>query len=69
MNHAIAELERALETVEINAPINEAAGNLAQAQLERECAESYRAAIPQLKRSVVMDGDAHNAEAISAMFD
>ncbi len=49
MEHAITQLEIALDIVETNAPINEAEGNLEQAQLERECAASYRAAIEKLK--------------------
>lgn len=47
--HAIAELENALYIVETNLPINEKEGNLEQANLERECADSFRAAIKQLK--------------------
>lgn len=49
MEHAIAQLEISLKTVETNAPINEREGNVEQARLERECAEEYRAAIAKLK--------------------
>lgn len=48
-DRAIMELKIALEIVETNAPINEREGNLEQAKLERECAESYRAAIKRLE--------------------
>lgn len=49
MEHAIAQLEVSLACVENNAPINEREGNLEQAQLERECAASYRAALDVLR--------------------
>jgi hypothetical protein len=42
---AIASLQVALDTVENNAPINEAAGHVEQAALERESAESFRKAL------------------------
>jgi hypothetical protein len=48
---AITELTVALETMENNAPINDAAGNTVQAELERTNAASYRAAIKALKES------------------
>lgn len=48
MKHAIARLEISLAAVEHNAPIHEAAGDLEQAQLDRESAASYRAAIALL---------------------
>ena len=47
--HAIAELENALYVAKTNIPINEKEGNLSQAILERESANSFRAAIKQLK--------------------
>lgn len=49
--YAINELEIALDVVETNAPINEAEGNLEQAELERTVAESCRAAIELLKNA------------------
>jgi len=49
MNHAIAELERAIEVAENNAPINEREGNHEQAELERAVAKDCRAAIEKLK--------------------
>lgn len=51
-DYAIAQLKVSLETVENNAPINERESNLEQAKLERECAESYRAAIEKLERAM-----------------
>ena len=42
---AVATLQVALDTVENNAPINEAAGHVEQAALERESAESFRKAL------------------------
>jgi hypothetical protein len=42
---SIAALHVALEIVETNAPINEAEGNLEQAQIEREAIESHKKAI------------------------
>lgn len=42
---AVATLQIALDTVENNAPINEAAGNVEQAALERANAESFRKAL------------------------
>lgn len=48
MGCALAELRIALDVVETNAPINEAAGNLDQAALERDCAKSFREAISLL---------------------
>ena len=53
--HAIAELENALEVVETNAPINEEKGNLEQAELERQCAESFKEAIAILKTPILDD--------------
>ncbi len=47
--HALAELENALYIVETNIPVNEKRGDLDQANLERDCAVSFRAAIKQLK--------------------
>jgi hypothetical protein len=38
-----------LEIVETNTLINEQEGNIEQAKLERECAESYRVAIRKLE--------------------
>lgn len=46
---AIAQLVISAETCENNAPINEAEGNFEQAQLERENAAAYRAAIARLE--------------------
>ena len=51
-DYAIAQLKVALETAENNAPINEREGKIEQAKLERECAESYRAAIEKLERAM-----------------
>ncbi|MDG9809431.1 MULTISPECIES: hypothetical protein [Pseudomonas] len=45
---AVAQLRIALDVVETNHPINEAAGNLEQAKLEKRCAESFRLAISML---------------------
>lgn len=50
MNPAIGELERAAEVGENNAPINIARGNLDQAQLERNNAQSFREAATVLRR-------------------
>lgn len=51
MQHAaaIANLKISAEVCETNAPINEAEGNHDQAKLERDNAESYRAAIASLE--------------------
>lgn len=49
MEAAIAQLEVSAETCENNAPIWEAEGNHEQAALSRANAESYRAAICQLR--------------------
>lgn len=51
MKHAeaIAQLEISAQVCETNAPINEAEGNHEQAQLERDNAAAYRAAIAVLK--------------------
>jgi hypothetical protein len=46
---AIAELKRDLETVETNEPINESEKDEGQADLERENAKSFRAAIKVLE--------------------
>lgn len=45
LSAAVATLQIALGTVENNAPINEAAGNIEQAALERNNAESFRKAL------------------------
>lgn len=45
---AIEQLQNALDVVENNAPINEAAGNMDQAKLERRLAASFRMAIAML---------------------
>lgn len=45
---AVAQLRMALEVVETNAPINEAEGNLDQAELERSLAKSFITAIAML---------------------
>lgn len=45
LSAAMATLQIALDTVENNAPINEAAGKVEQANLERENAESFRKAL------------------------
>jgi hypothetical protein len=52
MNHVIAVLQNALDTAENNEPINRAAGNLAQADLERDVAAECRQAIAQLSNPV-----------------
>ncbi len=49
MQPAITLLEIEVATMENNIPINEAAGNVEQAALERANAESYRAAITALR--------------------
>lgn len=46
---AIAQLLIIAEACENNAPINEARGNHAQAELERKNAADYRAAIARLE--------------------
>lgn len=46
---AIAQLEISVQVCETNAPINDAEGNHEQAQLERDNAAAYRAAIAHLK--------------------
>jgi hypothetical protein len=48
MPQVIAELTRAAETCEHNAPIHEAEGNAEQAALSRANAANYRAAIEVL---------------------
>lgn len=55
---AIVELEIALATMENNAPINEAAGKLEQAALERANAESYLKALEVLQSCVYVPDDA-----------
>ncbi len=45
---AVAQLRIALDVVETNQPINQAAGNLEQANYEKRCAESFRLAISML---------------------
>lgn len=52
---SIAQLQVALETVETNAPINEAEGNVDQAKLEREHAASFREAIQLLTLGKQLD--------------
>jgi len=49
MQAAIAQLKIALEAVETNEPINRAAGNIAQADLEFENAADFRQAIAMLE--------------------
>lgn len=49
MQAAITCLELALETMNTNAPINEAEGNLGQSDLERLNAASYRKALDVLR--------------------
>jgi hypothetical protein len=46
---AIAELKVSLDTMETNEPINRKEGNKAQADLEKENAADYRAAIRELR--------------------
>lgn len=46
---AISQLYIKAETCETNAPINEAEGDIDQAQLERDNAKSYRDAIAVLE--------------------
>ena len=48
MGHALATLKVALDMVETNYPINIERGDIEQAQLEAECAESFRNAIAAL---------------------
>lgn len=48
MGHALATLKIALDMVETNYPINIERGDIEQAQLEAECAESFRNAIAAL---------------------
>ncbi|WP_282348025.1 hypothetical protein [Pseudomonas sp. PS01301] len=54
---AVATLQNALAVVDNNAPINEAAGNLEQAALERASAESFRQALAVLDDAGVPDED------------
>lgn len=54
---AVATLQNALAVVDNNAPINEAAGNLEQAALERASAESFRQALAVLDDAGVTDED------------
>lgn len=61
-SHAVATLQAALDMVETNRPINLAAGNIEQAELEARCAESYRQALAILD-SAEEDDDQ------SALFD
>lgn len=49
---AIIQLDISAGNCENNAPIYEAEGNQAQAELARSNAESYRAAIEQLKKHI-----------------
>jgi len=49
MDLAIAELERARDVAETNAPINEREGNREQALLERQVSAACTAAIAKLK--------------------
>lgn len=49
LSPAIAELGRSLEVMKVNEPINRKEGNKAQAELEKDNATSYKAAIDRLK--------------------
>jgi hypothetical protein len=49
MTDAIKHLERSASDCEHNAPISEAAGDVAQAELDRRLAEQYRQAARHLK--------------------
>jgi len=49
MEHAIAVLQMSIDTCETNEPINRAAGNDAQADLEAATAEQCRRAIAVLQ--------------------
>jgi len=49
LSPAVAELSRSLEVMRVNEPINRKEGNKAQAELEKENATSYKAAIDRLK--------------------
>lgn len=51
MSPAIAELERAAETCEHNAPIHLAEGNAEQAALSTANAQAYRAAVAALAKA------------------
>lgn len=57
LSDALATLRIALDAVETNAPINEAAGNVEQAALERANAESFRQAIELLDSASEDDED------------
>ena len=58
MGHALATLKIALDMVETNYPINIERGDIEQAQLEAECAESFRNAIAALDSAANQsDGD------------
>lgn len=47
--HSHAELQSAIDVADTNAPINERAGNHAQAKFERERAAEYREALKKLQ--------------------
>lgn len=50
---AIAELERSLSVMRTNEPINRRGGNVKQADLERENADSYKKAIKFLENATL----------------
>lgn len=53
---AIVELETALDTMTTNEPINRREGNIAQADLERDNARSFRSAIRVLGKRNLRNG-------------
>lgn len=65
LDHAIAELDIALDVVTTNEPINRAEGDDAQADLELEAADSYEQAIEYLE-IIDENNDAAEAEGLLA---
>lgn len=71
VEHAAATLRIALDAVETNRPINLAAGNTEQTDLEARCAESYRQALAILDSADEEEGDPGEDESDdqSSLFD
>lgn len=57
VEYAVSQLQTSLDVVSNNAPINEAEGNVEQAQLERDAAASIEEAIEVLSESARPDGE------------
>jgi ribosomal protein S19E (S16A) len=62
---AVAQLRMALDVVETNYPINVEAGNLEQAQLQKDLAESFKLAIGMLDSAAAAISDAGLAQLVA----